>query len=529
MTSLSEDLAEFNELCRVCANKTNVLLALNIFEGDGSNRAIYKKINKCLPIKVSMEDKLPKLICEECVYKLDLLNEFQDISSKTEVFLNNLLNRIFLTTERKAQSLLGVSCGNLVPINMSHVLEGQDKVHCISNDLDSSLTSSQLGDAISLKSEPSHREEGESITYIVTAEPLEGATFFFCVLCSKTFGDRNAFDSHCADTHWNKCEPCGLLFTSQDAHAMHCADIHSMDKPSMDVSFILSHMESYRQLPQSIPLTPVLSHGTLVGATLAPGSSLAPGDLPTISLTSGSRTNVVTDLEQLGRSNNSIVDTSTLPNSNARSTSSNESTSSIPFVAKIDHTTIKHAKSNTLGHSTKPSSNSELSSDVTNAFDSVNTSLSEYSSSTSEKEEEGGVEKVEVRDEDEEEDGSSCDEPLGDMHGDSEDDQDDPMKLDKTKLNNDLKQDHSKEQTERQKEASKQPTKGLSKQLSEGRINQQIDSEMDSKPVPPLYKCPLCGQQFVLKKTYESHVLSHGIKSMFQCSTCNKQFRSKIG
>jgi Zinc-finger associated domain (zf-AD). len=53
-----------------------------------------------------MEDKLPKLICEECVYKLDLLNEFRDISSKTEVFLTNLLNRIFVTAEQNAQAML---------------------------------------------------------------------------------------------------------------------------------------------------------------------------------------------------------------------------------------------------------------------------------------------------------------------------------------------------------------------------------------------------------------------------------------
>lgn len=53
-----------------------------------------------------MEDKLPKLICEECVYKLDLLNEFRDISSKTEVFLTNLLNRIFVTAEQNAQVML---------------------------------------------------------------------------------------------------------------------------------------------------------------------------------------------------------------------------------------------------------------------------------------------------------------------------------------------------------------------------------------------------------------------------------------
>ncbi|KAI5749338.1 hypothetical protein M8J76_006567 [Diaphorina citri] len=238
MTSLTEELQEFNELCRVCANKTNILLALNIFEGDGSNRAIYKKINECLPIKVQMEDKLPKLICEECVYKLDLLNEFRDISSKTEVFLTNLLNRIFVTAEQNAQVMLGPgpSCPSLVPINMNEVLNSEDKLH-----EPSSMGGNQLNDV----------------------NPTIDNTH-------KTFSHRNTFDAHCADSHWDKCEPCGLLFTSQEAYAVHCTEIHSKQptsEPSQDVNYILSHMETYRQMPQqTIPVTPVLSNGVLVGA-----------------------------------------------------------------------------------------------------------------------------------------------------------------------------------------------------------------------------------------------------------------------
>uniref|UniRef100_A0A8D8YKI0 Zinc finger protein 235 n=2 Tax=Cacopsylla melanoneura TaxID=428564 RepID=A0A8D8YKI0_9HEMI len=580
MTSLGEEIAEFNELCRVCANKTNVLLALNIFEGDGSNRAIYKKINKCLPIKVSMDDKLPKLICEECVYKLDLLNEFQDISSKTEVFLNNLLNRIFLTAEQNAQSILGVPC-SLVPINISHVLDRQDKIHdsnCIDsghlNDLDSSLTTSQLG----LKSETSNRDEDskemEGITYIVTAEPLEGATFFFCVLCSKTFGDRNAFDSHCADAHWSKCDPCGLLFSSQDAYAMHCADIHSMGNkpPSTDVSFILSHMESYRQLPQNIPMTSVLANGSLVGTALAPGSTIAPSDLQTITLTSlASSGTVVADVDQFGRSGHTTVNTSntgTLPHSNTLATFSDGTTGSIPVITKVvdrtkhvvhstptkpgDHSSPKQTSSNSAELSTTDvTNNCELSTtdvtnnsilstdDVTNSFDSVQTSLNENINNV--RGGGGGNEEEEVG----REDGSSCDEPGGGMDDDSEDEQDDPTETTKVKFqlrqedpskeqikgdcnqktegtSNEQTKGDSNEQTKGQRDVFKQPTPGvLFKQLTKGLA--------ESEEVQPLYKCPLCSQQFALKKTYETHVLSHGVKSPFQCSTCNKQFRSKIG
>jgi hypothetical protein len=39
-------------------------------------------------------DKLPKMVCEECVYKLDLLFEFREKSVKTETYLENVLKTI---------------------------------------------------------------------------------------------------------------------------------------------------------------------------------------------------------------------------------------------------------------------------------------------------------------------------------------------------------------------------------------------------------------------------------------------------
>jgi hypothetical protein len=39
-------------------------------------------------------DKLPKMVCEECAYKLDLLFEFREKSVKTETYLENVLKTI---------------------------------------------------------------------------------------------------------------------------------------------------------------------------------------------------------------------------------------------------------------------------------------------------------------------------------------------------------------------------------------------------------------------------------------------------
>ncbi|KDR19660.1 zinc finger protein 2 homolog [Zootermopsis nevadensis] len=85
---------DFDYLCRLCASKTSVLMGLHIFEREGDSRQIFKKITACLPVQVALTDKLPKMVCEECVYKLDLLFEFREKSVKTETYLENVLKTI---------------------------------------------------------------------------------------------------------------------------------------------------------------------------------------------------------------------------------------------------------------------------------------------------------------------------------------------------------------------------------------------------------------------------------------------------
>ncbi|KAK9496488.1 hypothetical protein O3M35_013222 [Rhynocoris fuscipes] len=98
MATVSMQLSEFSELCRLCGAKTSVLLGLHIFENEGNLRQIYKKITACLPIQVTNNDKLPKMVCEECVYKLDALFDFREKSMKTEYALNNMLKNLYNST-----------------------------------------------------------------------------------------------------------------------------------------------------------------------------------------------------------------------------------------------------------------------------------------------------------------------------------------------------------------------------------------------------------------------------------------------
>ncbi|XP_014208851.1 zinc finger protein Xfin isoform X2 [Copidosoma floridanum] len=73
---------DYLELCRLCLVKENV--ELPIFEDDGEARQIYFKISSCLPVKVAHDDKLPKKICDQCGYKVELLYQFWNTTVNAE-------------------------------------------------------------------------------------------------------------------------------------------------------------------------------------------------------------------------------------------------------------------------------------------------------------------------------------------------------------------------------------------------------------------------------------------------------------
>ncbi|XP_076239749.1 uncharacterized protein LOC143182575 [Calliopsis andreniformis] len=85
---------EFNYLCRLCATKTGILMGLPIFEAGDQMRNIDKKIAACLPVQVSLTDQLPKVVCEECAYKLDQLFDFREKCLHTEGMFMEMLKEI---------------------------------------------------------------------------------------------------------------------------------------------------------------------------------------------------------------------------------------------------------------------------------------------------------------------------------------------------------------------------------------------------------------------------------------------------
>ncbi|KAF4519346.1 hypothetical protein B566_EDAN011352 [Ephemera danica] len=82
--------SKFYELCRLCLSCDGV--KLSIFDGEGSQRNFPLKIMTCLSILVNEQDLLPSLICHRCVYKLDVLYDFREVSRKSDIILKQYLN-----------------------------------------------------------------------------------------------------------------------------------------------------------------------------------------------------------------------------------------------------------------------------------------------------------------------------------------------------------------------------------------------------------------------------------------------------
>ncbi|XP_018330113.1 zinc finger protein 260 [Agrilus planipennis] len=118
----ADDNTRYGDLCRLCATKTNMLLGVNIFGNEAAVRQINKKIETCLPIQIHQTDDLPKMICETCVYKLEIFYDFRERSVRTENLLIELLKELSATkshnTLNKVPPSLGI--GNLNSATKSH-------------------------------------------------------------------------------------------------------------------------------------------------------------------------------------------------------------------------------------------------------------------------------------------------------------------------------------------------------------------------------------------------------------------------
>ncbi|XP_025832551.1 zinc finger and SCAN domain-containing protein 2 isoform X6 [Agrilus planipennis] len=104
---------ELMQLCRLCLVKDEVNIP--IFDNETDVQQIFLKISTCLPVKVTQDDNLPKKICNDCSYKLDLCYQFWNTSANSEKQLVTWLNEVGLSQETLNEAKLQKTESNSTP------------------------------------------------------------------------------------------------------------------------------------------------------------------------------------------------------------------------------------------------------------------------------------------------------------------------------------------------------------------------------------------------------------------------------
>jgi KRAB domain-containing zinc finger protein len=105
------------DMCRLCGTDTFNIVRNAIFEGEGRSKKYALKILECLTLQVKRgvpclimllidfrvqvreEDQLPKLVCGECSYKLELMSDFRVKAFQTETQLHCKIHADNIKTE----------------------------------------------------------------------------------------------------------------------------------------------------------------------------------------------------------------------------------------------------------------------------------------------------------------------------------------------------------------------------------------------------------------------------------------------
>ncbi|XP_066601370.1 uncharacterized protein [Prorops nasuta] len=231
---------KFYELCRLCLSSDGV--KLSIFEEEGAQRNFADKILTCLSITVKDDDSLPPIICHRCVYKLDVLHNFREVSHKSDVILKQYLdyakqlssqddlNKSFSTAKvadlSPLQSFLQLNKTlfseepnspasinqNTIPQTQTHHLDlrnndlpGQDSIKCEPED--DTCSNSSDPDRLEIEDRDEQDSEGEENGYDMTINKrikLEGS---YEGLKSNSTPNRSPVnrmdtpESNCSDTH----------------------------------------------------------------------------------------------------------------------------------------------------------------------------------------------------------------------------------------------------------------------------------------------------------------------------------------
>lgn len=150
---------KFEELCRLCGARADSL-AVHIFEDEGTFSELGKKIFSCLQIQIDQQDELPKLLCDNCLVKLEMFWEFKYRSLKTEQFLIDLCKQL-KSSQGDQQCLVQIEDSGMI-------LEVPNQHQVLSHHLPSDITMSSL--------DRRHQDHLEPANYsvVLSHDSLEG-------------------------------------------------------------------------------------------------------------------------------------------------------------------------------------------------------------------------------------------------------------------------------------------------------------------------------------------------------------------
>ncbi|KAL0272773.1 UNVERIFIED_CONTAM: hypothetical protein PYX00_005620 [Menopon gallinae] len=211
-----------NNICRICMTFTE--LVLPIFEGEGVRQNLEEKIQKYLPVKISVTDSLPQQLCFNCA---DALISWDSLIT------------ICLESDRKLKGMLSMSQGEDGNADNSEVVEEPDNANIKTELMDVSAASNSesvaneksgnekppseipknTDDGIlpEIKTEVSDYDAGEGQGADDSGEmevEKEGQNSFACETCGKLFKTKRYLTKHMKATHKEtpaaEAKKCGL-------------------------------------------------------------------------------------------------------------------------------------------------------------------------------------------------------------------------------------------------------------------------------------------------------------------------------
>ncbi|XP_065348023.1 zinc finger protein ZFP2-like isoform X1 [Cloeon dipterum] len=253
------------DLCRLCGTDTLSMSILrhNIFDDEGQLKKFAEKISSCLPVNVAEEDPLPKIMCGECAYKLDLLSEFREKSAKTESALMVLLKQdikheasdveeqteVKEATEtvnlKRQSSRRSVKTRRYFVDSESEedTQQSDDDFHCDDNYRDDDDEDSEIAEPVKKKerrsmptraSKKTNNKKAALEKEEITAEKvmkdespatsLEGKRLkskYLCKICKKEFSKELTLQKHESMEHTFLCVACNVPFMSSRDRGIH--------------------------------------------------------------------------------------------------------------------------------------------------------------------------------------------------------------------------------------------------------------------------------------------------------------------